>query len=470
MTTVAGPPASPAHPLPPAPATPSGPPSVPPPPVPARGRQSLRQRLAAAGPRARTTPGRLRVLLTLLIVLTLGWGVIAAWTVALHQSAASAVVSANEPLSQDAQQVYQSLSDAQVTVSAAFLASPQQPLAARQRYDADIARATAGLKAATAASDNPQLSQSLATLSGGLPQYTAEVADAELYNSLGYLAGSSSMQVATEEMQLTLLPAARAVYTRENAELTATSAQATGLPLVVITLLIGLVLLFVLFRVQRWLSRRTHRIVNWGLLLASAATAASVLWLVVSFALARVDLGRALAHGSQPAATLAEAGIAAQRARGDEILNLISHSGDTAFQADFKTAQGQLGPGTGSLLTSALDQSRGGTGTGRIQAAAQEATAWYAVNRKVHTLDTQNATAAETQLVTGTGAGTAATLFGQIDGNLAAAIADDEATFRSSATTGRDAFTGLEAGVIVLAVVMVIGCVWGINRRLAEYR
>ena len=49
-------------------------------------------------------------------------------------------------------------------------------------------------------------------------------------------------------------------------------------------------------------------------------------------------------------------------------------------------------------------------------------------------------------------------------------MAADEATFRSSAATGQDAFTGLEAGIIVLALVMVVGCAWGINRRLAEYR
>jgi hypothetical protein len=196
----------------------------------------------------------------------------------------------------------------------------------------------------------------------------------------------------------------------------------------------------------------------------------SVLWLVISFAVARVDLGRALAHGSEPAATLAQAGIAAQRARGDEILNLISHSGDAAFQADFRAARAQLGPGPGSLLTSALNQSQGRSGADRIRAAAAEATRWYAVNQTVHTLDTQNATVAETQLVTGTGAGTAATLFSQLDANLSAAMAADEATFRSSAATGRDAFTGLEAGVIVLALVMVAGSAWGINRRLAEYR
>ena len=409
--------------------------------------------------------------MALLVVLGLGWGAIAAWTVALHQSAAGDVVSTNEPLSLDAQQIYQSLSDAQVTVSAAFLASPQQPLAARQRYDADIARATAGLKAATAASDDRVLSRNLAILSAGLPVYTADVANASLYNSLGFLAGSSSMQVATEQMDLTLLPAAHAVYTRENANLTATSAQATGLPLVVVTVVVGLALLLVLFRAQRWLTRRTHRLVNYGLLVATVATAASVLWLAASFVVARVDLGRALSHGSQPAATLAEAAIAAQRARGDETGNLISHSGDTAFQADFHSAQVQLGPGTGSLLTSALDQSQGQSqGRARIRAAAAEATPWYAVNQRVHTLDTRNQTVTETELVTGTGPGTAATLFSQLDANLAAAMAADEATFRSGAATGRDAFTGLEAGLIVLALITVAGSVWGINRRLAEYR
>ena len=35
---------------------------------------------------------------------------------------------------------------------------------------------------------------------------------------------------------------------------------------------------------------------------------------------------------------------------------------------------------------------------------------------------------------------------------------------------GSDAFTGLEAGIVVLALVMVVGSVWGLSRRLAEYR
>jgi hypothetical protein len=42
--------------------------------------------------------------------------------------------------------------------------------------------------------------------------------------------------------------------------------------------------------------------------------------------------------------------------------------------------------------------------------------------------------------------------------------------FAADAASGADAFTGLEAGIIVLTLVMAAGCVWGLSGRLAEYR
>ncbi|HTX29715.1 MAG TPA: hypothetical protein VME19_22130 [Streptosporangiaceae bacterium] len=54
--------------------------------------------------------------------------------------------------------------------------------------------------------------------------------------------------------------------------------------------------------------------------------------------------------------------------------------------------------------------------------------------------------------------------------DLGAAINTDQGVFAGNATAGADAFTGLEAGVIVLALLMAIGCAWGLSRRLAEYR
>ena len=104
---------------------------------------------AAAGRRRtpRGMPGTLWLLLALLAAAALAWGALTAWTVSQHAAAAGDVVSASEPLSLDAQRMYQALSDADVTATTAFLAGPQPPLAARQRYQADITQAATELTA-----------------------------------------------------------------------------------------------------------------------------------------------------------------------------------------------------------------------------------------------------------------------------------------------------------------------------------
>jgi hypothetical protein len=110
--------------------------------------------------------------------------------------------------------------------------------------------------------------------------YAGYVEQARTYGSLGYpLTGGSFMQVASEEMHLTLLPATRAIYARENVALATASAGATGLPWIVITVALAALIGIVLYRAQRWLRRRTHRVVNLGLLAASVAVTAAVLWL-----------------------------------------------------------------------------------------------------------------------------------------------------------------------------------------------
>jgi hypothetical protein len=386
-------------------------------------------------------------------------------TVSQHASAAHRVTAADESLSLDAQQIYQSLADADVTVSTAYLYGRTGPFADRQRYQRDIAVAAADLKLATAASGNSGIGASLSSLSAGLPVYTGYVEDGQIYNSLGYPAGGSFIEVASEEMHRTLLPAARSVYEQENAELTADSAQATGLPLAVITVAAGLAVCFLLYRAQRWLDLRTHRIINVGLVVTSAAAVAALIWLVVAVAGGRADLLQATQHGSGPAQTLAQADITALQARGDETLNLISRTGDANFQQDFHTAQSELG----TLLTTAATQSAASAGR-PIAAAQRAANAWFAVNQRAQALDAVYDYGAETRLEIGSGPGTAGTSFGQLETNLDAAIGADQAVFASNAAAGADAFTGLEAGIIVLALVMAAGCAWGLTRRLAEYR
>ena len=195
-----------------------------------------------------------------------------------------------------------------------------------------------------------------------------------------------------------------------------------------------------------------------------------MLWLVIALGVARADLLQAGAHGSTPVAALAQADTAALQARADESLTLIDAQGDDNFQQDFVAVQHRLGPGPGTLLTNAITAARGSPGPRPAAAAASAAATWYSVHREVRFLDDNGKHTQAILLVTRPGPGHSGTLFTRLDGSLTSAIAADQIVFRRHAVAGSDAFTGLEVGVIVLALIMAAGCARGLITRLAEYR
>src|SRR5499427_9280968 len=158
--------------------------------------------------RATTTPARLRLLLAGLVVLCLVWGGLAAWVVSQRASGASNVVGTSEPLSLDGQQIYRALSDADATAASAFLSGGLEPIAARQRYQADIAQAASHLESATAAAGHSAAARDLAKLSADLPVYTGLVETARANNRLGLPLGAAYLREASALMRGTLLPAA----------------------------------------------------------------------------------------------------------------------------------------------------------------------------------------------------------------------------------------------------------------------
>ena len=429
----------------------------------ARGGRRLSLRVAG-------TPRKLRLVLVGLVLLCLAWGAVAAWVVSQRASGANDVVGVSEPLSLDGQQIYRALSDADATEATAFLAGGLEPLAARKHYLGDIAQASLRLENATAAAGQSPAARNLATLSAGLPAYSGEVETARADNRLGYPLGAAYLREASGLMRGTLLPAARHVSAQADGQLSAASGKATGLPLALILLVAAAVVGYTFFRAQRWLYRHTHRVFNPGLIVASVAAIVSVLWLVIALGVARADLLQARAQGSAPVAALAQADIAALRAHADESLTLIDAGGDDSFQSDFLAVQHKLGPGPGTLLTSAVNAARGSPGAGAAAAAATTATAWYNAHRTVRFLDDNGKHIRAVRLVTTPGPGHSGTLFTRLDSSLTRAIAADQAVFQAKAVAGRNAFTGLEIGVIVLALIMAAGCARGLSKRLAEYR
>ena len=283
-------------------------------------------------------------------------------------------------------------------------------------------------------------------------------------NRLGLPLGAAYLREASALLRGTLLPAASDIYTRESALLTSASAQATGLPLMVITVLAGLGLGYLLYRSSRWLSRHTHRMVNYGLLLTALAGLISLVWLVASFVAGRGDLLHAQQQGSGPVQAFARAEVAALQAHADESLTLIDNSGDDSYQKDYLAQQKLLGPGPGTLL--AQVQAAAGTG-GPGGDVASEARAWYQAHAALRAKDDagNHGDAVQSALT-----GDAATSFARLSATLSDGIETHQAVFAASARGGRDAFTGLAVGMIVASLVMVAGCIWGLSRRLAEYR
>jgi hypothetical protein len=425
------------------------------------------------------TPTRLGLLLAVLIVFSLAWGVLAGLTASQHASAAADVVAVSEPLSLDAEQIYTSLSDAGATAASAFLAGGLEPAQARQRYQADITQAAIKIEAASAlvgssaartqlpgqlarktAAADAAIGDDLAILSGQLPAYADQVGTARADNRLGLPLGAAYLREASTLLRGTLLPAASDIYTRESALLTSSSAQATGLPLVVVAVLVGLVIGYVLVRSSRWLTRHTHRVVNYGLLLTALAGLVSLVWLAGAFVLGRGDLLHAQQQGSVPAQAFARAEVAVLQAHADESLTLIDNSGNDDYQKDFVTEQKLLGPGPGTLLA-AVEAS---TGNSDVAAQARD---WYQAHAALRALDNSgnHADAVKSALN-----GSADATFQRLSDTLTKGITDRQAVFASSARSGRDAFTGLAIGMAVAALVMVAGCAWGLTRRLAEYR
>ena len=153
--------------------------------------------------------------------------------------------------------------------------------------------------------------------------------------------------------------------------------------------------------------------------------------------------------------------MAALQAHADESLTLIDNSGDDSYQQDFLAQQKLLGPGPGTLLAAIQASAANG------DSVAADAQAWYRAHAALRAQDDGGKHAAA---VTSALTGGSATSFARLSAALSDGIDAHQAVFASSARGGRDAFTGLAAGMIVASLVMVAGCAWGLSRRLAEYR
>jgi hypothetical protein len=433
--------------------------------VPANAARSLARSSA-------TTPGRLSLIAVGLVLLSLLAGLIGTLAVQDKSDTIDGLIEHREPLAAAAQQVYRSLSDADATASSAFLSTGAEPPELRQRYEFDIAQAGAALaKAASDAGGTGAAAEQVNILNQQVPVYTGLVEAARANNLQGFPVGASYLREASELMRSKILPAAAELYRIDTERLAAEQDDATDVPWVTAVLVLGL--LAALVATQIYLKRRTNRVLNVGLLVATVAVAVAVLWGSTAMIVQGVLVGSASEDGTEHVDVLVQARLTALQARGDETLTLVARGSGGAYQQEFAQLSGQLvgADGRSGLLGRAAAGAQGQPSAEHVDAARQDATAWLEAHERVRELDESGDYAqAVSVAIEGGNPQSAAAAFSRLDRNLGEAIFAGRQVFLDDTTNAGRALTLLAPGVAVLFVIAALGVTMGIRERLMEYR
>ncbi|MFF0747001.1 hypothetical protein ACFYVL_42120 [Streptomyces sp. NPDC004111] len=419
---------------------------------------------------ATTEPGRLRIIGAVLALLVVAFGAATAWQVSGRAAAADDVVTRSQPLSADAASIYRSLADADTSAASGFLAGAQEPRSVTEKYEKDISEASRLLVKAAANTDGSSTSgQEITKLNQQLPRYTGLIERARANNRQGLPLGGAYLRYANEQMTTQLLPAAKNLYDEETRRLYRDYDEARTWPYVALGL--GVVALGALGWAQHRNYRRTNRVFNQGLLAATVASAAVVLWLTVGHAVAASGLADSRAHGQESLKVLNDARISSLQARANENLTLVSRGAvttadnkdkyDTDYTANMADLVGRLGD-AGRLA----DDSGG---SDPVKQATASVTQWKERHAAARAADDLGDYDEARDKVIGEKTSTGES-FTEVDNALEKALGWEQREFTEAAEGGRSALAGLAVGAAVLAVLGAAAAVLGMGRRLAEYR
>ncbi|KAA9149616.1 hypothetical protein FPZ12_042940 [Amycolatopsis acidicola] len=416
---------------------------------------------------ARTTPGILSAFALVLVVAGLLAGLFTALSVQQRAQALDNLATRSGPLTAAAEEVYRSLSDADATATSAFLAAGLEPTVSRQRYENDIAQASNALAIAVAAREAADVTAQgspLATLSQQLPVYSGLVETARADNRQGLPLGAAYQREASNLMRTRLLPAAETLYQSENNQLTADQNRAGAFPWAEV--LLALVVIALLVVAQIFVRRRTNRVFNAGLLVATAAAVMSLLWVLIASIGAMVAASDSRTEGSAQVDVLARAQIATLAARSDETLTLVARGAGKAYEDDYVKVRAQLD----KLIADAQARATDDDVRAPLDLAQKDSRTWADSHTKIRAADDSGDYTTAVQLANDTGQTGAAGAFDRLDNDLQSAIDTTRNTFGAKVADASEALAGTVAAVSVLAVVVAGAAAAGIWRRLKDYR
>ncbi len=415
----------------------------------------------------RHTPGRLRGTLTVLAVLMLGSGVTAVTSILGKSALIEETTTQSGRLSVAALELYQALSQADATAASAYLTAGTASEEAREAHREALRDATVALTTAAGEVETPADAELVANLNAHLPVYTGLVESARTFNRLGEPVGASYQSQASTLMRNQMLPDADALQENAIAQLNESRDAAAAFPWVAAAL--AATALGVLVWAQLWLTRKTNRVFNLGLLGATVAMIGMAGWLVLVSLASASHTERSHEEGADPLEMLAEAHIAAQQARAEESLMLIARGEDGAADERYR-AQMELLNGEGGLLDR-LGETYGDDPalSAPLVAAESSAAEWSAGHDEVIALAKGGSYAEAVEMAVGDSDQSLATSFDALDEQLTEATEISADRFVSATGDARRSLSGAAAGLTALCLLALVSAAIGIQMRVAEY-
>ncbi len=416
-----------------------------------------------------TTPGKLRLTRLILVIGIVLAGVVGVVTANNRVDTTRDIADRLEPLNANVSTLYQSLADADATVAAGFLSGGVEPEEVRARYDHDILRATANLaQAGTQAGEEVVTANRIADITTQLPFYTGLVERARANNRQDLAVGAAYLRRASELMQSSILPEAAEMQRQQASRLNDAYERAGAVPVVALAAC-GATLAGLIW-VQVFLCRRTRRIVNIGLVMASGAVLAGLVWWTAAGTASAGSLARSLEHSRAVSDALGPAQIVALQARAVESLGLITRNDGSEPDFDARMQVLARNDGAGGALGAGMKFASDPQGRALVQAAIDDARDYAAAHEEVQRLDDAGEYIKAVDAAVNTRQASAASAFDRLAAALQKAVEYERGAFARDIERARGWLTGLPVGIGTLALIAAVGVALGVRQRLEEYR
>lgn len=414
-----------------------------------------------------STPGKLTVLGTILAVLTLTAGVVAASIVNASEDTLHTMLAETEPLAYSTRSLYTSLSAADTAATTAFISGGLESPELQDRYAQAMSTASSDLVYASSGGPTVRDENSrrlLSSISTDLSTYAGLVATARTNNRSGHPVGASYLSEASTVMQNRLLPMASQLLAEQETRIADIQRNYSRPPWLALTFIV--VALVALVFAQVAIARVSRRKFNLGLILASTCTVILLVWMLVAGVISSLDTRRALTEGARPLHELTAGSILAQQARTQEMLKLARRDTGGDYDLIFDDKSKQLG----DLLSNYPDGSNLRVGQDEVANAQQAQTRWLSAHERMNTVlgvgDFESAAA----VAIGPAPNDSAAQFTALDNALDDGIEIARDHLRSNVASATTVLTALGPGALVLTLVGLGGIIIGLWPRLREYQ